>query len=376
MNILIDVRSIMDDNYSGVGEYTFNLLNNLFKIDNKNQYFLFYNNFSKVIMPNWHEQYNNVKLCGFNYPNKLINTSFKLTNYPKISNLIKQKIDLTFIPNINFLSLNSKEKTILTIHDLSFELYPSFFSIKRRLWHKIVNPQKLCSCADEIIAVSNNTKKDLINKYKLPENKITVIYPGVTKNFFQTPLQEKSNIIKEKYKLPEKFILFLGTIEPRKNIIGLIDSYELLRDKYNHNIPLVLAGGKGWLVKKIYKRANKCKYKKDIIFLDYVLKEEKKYLYDLATLFVFPSFYEGFGFPPLEALACNTPVINSYTGSLCEIMKNKSLMVDPYDVNQLTFLMHQALLSNNNVLNKKVDKELYSWKKTAFQTLELFNKML
>ena len=229
MNIGIDIRCLMEGHMTGVGEYAYNLLNELFEIDRENNYYLFYNSHKEIEKNIPKYNYSNVSYCKFNYSNKLLNLSFKFFKYPKIDQLIykqqKVKIDLFILPNINFCAFSKGVKTILTIHDLSFKRFPEFFSLKRKLWHWIINPKKLCQNANQIIAVSESTKKDLIDLYKIDDEKIQVIHSGIS------PIIKKQDklameLIKSKYNLPDKFILFLGTIEPRKNVIGVIKGFE------------------------------------------------------------------------------------------------------------------------------------------------------
>jgi glycosyltransferase involved in cell wall biosynthesis len=182
--------------------------------------------------------------------------------------------------------------------------------------------------------------------------------------------------VAQKYHLPKRFILYFGTIEPRKNIVGLIKAFELLKEKNKDfkNACLVIAGGKGWLFRDIFEAAEKSKYAKQIIFTGFVSPEDKVYLYNLAELFVYPSFFEGFGFPPLEAMACGVPTITSNTSSLPEIAGEAALMIDPYDVEELAWAMEEILSDGN--LSKELGKrsldraKMFSWDKCAEETLK------
>jgi glycosyltransferase involved in cell wall biosynthesis len=399
MHIAIDIRSLMESKRSGVAEYTQNLIEKLLKIDLQNQYFLFYNSLSDVRdnLPKWNQA--NVHLCGFRYPNKLFNLALKLLNYPKLDQLILKnskpnlsgieglkiknfRIDLLFIPNLNFIAVSPNCKKITTVHDLSFERYPAFYSLKRRLWHKIINPKKLISSSDQIIAVSENTKKDLIDLYKIPVEKIKVIYSGISEEFKPTTNQEKINQIRKKYDLPDNFIYYLGNLEPRKNIEGLIQAFEILKSS-NKLSPasyrLIIAGSPSWSFKSIYKFLKKNKFKNEIKLIGYVEPKDKPYLYNLAKLFVYPSFYEGFGFPPLEAMASGTPVIASLAPSLGEIIGPGGLLVDPYNTNEIAEAMIQ-ILNNKKLKNSLIEKGLkqakkFSWEQCALETLNLFKQI-
>jgi len=175
--------------------------------------------------------------------------------------------------------------------------------------------------------------------------------------------------------LPEKFILYFGTLEPRKNLVGLIKAYEILRQKYKiDDYKLVIAGSPGWLDKKIFFAAKKSPYSSDIKFTGFVAAEDKVYLYNLATLFVYPSFFEGFGFPPLEAMACGVPVICSNTSSFPEIASQASLLADPYNFSEIAWAMNE-ILSDHNLVQDLISKGIksvkkFSWDRCARETLD------
>lgn len=378
MQIAIDIRCLMSPTYSGVAQYTYNLLDNLFRIDRQNQYKLFYNSSQdiKCNLPKFNQA--NVQFYGFSYPNKVINSSFLFLNYPEIEKLL-QGCDLFFIPNLNFCALGPATQKTITIHDLSYELYPNFFSVKQRLWHQFIRPKKLISQCHKIIADSENTKKDLQRIYQMPPEKINVIYPGLNHEFYKQiePNHPKLKIIREKYRLPQKFILYLGTIEPRKNIIGIIEAFNLLQAiNYNAEINLVIAGSKGWKNNEIYKSAQNSPYTDQIKFTGYIAESDKPYLYSLAELFIFPSFYEGFGFPVLEAQACGLPVIAATNSSFPEILADSAVLLNPDSISQLALgmniILHDSSYKKSLIAKGLVNCQRFSWTKTAQKTLSYF----
>ena len=377
MNIGIDIRCLMQKHYSGVAEYTFNLLDNIFKIDHENQYKLFYNSKQDVTKNLPKFNFPNVKIFGFNYSNKLFNFCLKLFNFPKIDRLLK-KTDIFFIPNLNFIALSNDCQKIITVHDLSFELFPQFFSAKRKLWHKIINPRNLVAKCDKIIAVSANTKNDLMNFYQIPASKIKVIHSGLNQNLYKVLDQNdpKFKLIKEKYKLPELFILFLGTLEPRKNITGIIEAFNLLKAKHHNfnNLQLVIAGEKGWNYKQIFSLAQNSPFADQIHYIDFVTSQDKAFIYNLAQLFLFPSFYEGFGFPALEAQACGLPVIASTNSSFSEILGDSAFLIEPDYINEISEAIYQILsvqdLRQSLITNGLENVKRFSWQTCAEQTLK------
>ena len=180
MKIGIDIRCLMAENYSGVSWYTFNLLKSIFELDNNNEYILFYNNSKPVDLPKFN--YPNVSYVGFKYSNKILNLMFVLFNRPKIDQMIGGA-DVFFMPNINFSALSVNCQKVITVHDLSYLRYPQFLTSKSRFWHQIIIAKKIIQQAERVIAVSENTKKDLIELLGVDESKIKVIYEGVDSKF-------------------------------------------------------------------------------------------------------------------------------------------------------------------------------------------------
>jgi len=387
MRIGIDVRCLAEGRRTGVEEYTLNLLDNLFKLNQKNQYILFFNSFSRSKVDfSWLEKYPNVQIKKFRIPNKILNFLFWYLHWPKIDLLIGGT-DIFFLPNIAFGSFSRKTKVILTVHDLSFERYTETFSWKRKLWHVFVNPKKICQRADKLLAVSESSQKDLELIFQIDSKKIDLIYSGIGEKFKYLDRNNPHLIkIKEKYKLPYKFILYLGTIEPRKNISGIIKAFNYLQKNAhseNHEelkkTKLVLAGHSGWLTKNIFKEIKNSQFKNDIFYLNFIPDEDKVYLYNLASLFIYPSFFEGFGFPPLESMSCEVPVISSHNSSLGEVVSEGGILIDPDRTDEIYHAMKQVLSSRElqETLRKsgKQQAKKFYWLKTAREFLRVIEKL-
>jgi len=371
MRIGVDVRCLMNPAYSGVGIYTLNLLRAVFELDRVNQYVLFYNSSRPVKLPKF--DYPNVEYIDYRYPNKLFNLSVNFFNWPKLDDLVGV-CDVFLTPNLHFTAYSNRCRKVMVVHDLSFILFPEFFSFKVRLWHKLILSKNYLKQADVIVADSVNTKNNLIDLLKIGSEKIKVIYPGVG-NEFKVLDQNDSVLkqVKDKYDLPDKFILYLGSLEPRKNIESIVEAYLGLSCQPEWQHALVIGGGTGWKNKTIHRLVKD--YSK-IKLIGYVAEKDKPALYNLAEMFIYPSYYEGFGLPPLEAMACGTPVIAGANSSLFEAVDMAGLLVDPYNLNDIRLAI-EAIANDNDLKYDLTVKGLqqvkkFKWDKTAQELLECF----
>jgi glycosyltransferase involved in cell wall biosynthesis len=379
MKIGVDIRVLMDKNYSGISEYTANLLSEILKQDQANEYKLFYNSSKghEARLDYWAK--NNSKLFATKYPNKIFNYFLqRVCTRPRLDNIVGGT-DVFFAPHFNFLNVTKNTKLVVTVHDLSFLRYPEFFSKRKNFWHKALGIKKLLNRADFIVAVSENTKHDLMELLNIPKEKIRVIYSG--NNCHASVItQETITAFLNKQNLKNGFILSVGNIEPRKNISGLIIAYNQLRDKspeIKHQ--LVLAGAKGWKHKKIFADWNKSPYKEDIKFLGYIDNQQKEMLYSSASVFVYPSFYEGFGFPPLEAMEFGLPVVSSNVSSLPEVLGGAALLINPFKSAEIAEAI-EIVITQPNVRNELIEKgkqraELFTWEKASQEYLKLFSEL-
>lgn len=369
----------MTKEYSGIPEYTLRLLQEVLLQDRDNQYRLFFNSARDLsrYIPDFSSP--NTRVINTRFPNRIFNLIMqKNLKFPKIDRLLD--CDLFFMPTLNFISLSEECKKVITVHDLSFLKHKEHFSLKRNVWHKFINVRKVLSQFERIVAVSESTKQDIIELCGIEPEKISVIYSGVSEEFRKRkPEDEKLRRVRKKYNLPDKFILYLGTIEPRKNLKGVIRAYDhlLLTNKEMGEYKLVIAGGNGWKNKDIYRGINEAEQHLNIKQIGFVDKEDKSYLYNLAEIFVYPSHYEGFGFPPLEAMASGTPVITSSVSSLPEVVGEAALMVNPNNYRELSKAF--SLILNNNKLNEQLSSKgllqasRFNWQKTARDYITLFN---
>ena len=364
-------------------EYSLNLLEKILKEDSDNKYVLFLNSWKKPKLEiDFLKNYKNVELKISRFPNKILNFFLWYFDWPKLDKLIGG-VDVFFMPNLNFVALSPKVKLILTVHDLSFEYYPETFSWKRRLWHIFINPQKIIRRADKVLAVSDSTRNDLIGFYKINPAKVETVYNGVGEVFGRIDRNDPRLLkIKEKYALPFNFILFLGTFEPRKNIGGIVKAYERMRQEGGNQLEkykLVIAGSEGWKSAKLKREIRKSSLAKDIYQIKFIDEEDKVFVYNLAALFVYPSFFEGFGLPPLEAIKCGVPVIVSDNSSMVETVGEAGILTDAFSADEIALAMKEFLI------DKDLKKEFYpagirqaqkfTWTKAAKKFLEIVKKI-
>lgn len=382
MTILIDIRPLMDTRYSGVAEYTRELITALLELDTVNQYILFYNSFHQIKerLPVFSQA--NVRIVATHIPNKLFNYGLlTIFRRPLLDRLCKTKIDILFLPHLNFAAWSPQTKSVITIHDLSFLDFPNFFSFRKNVWHWFLRVKQLVRRVDHVVTLSENSKQDIIRHAQIPADTISVIYSGISPTFRSLETSNhKIFELKKKYNLPDRFVLFLGTVEPRKNLQTLLTAFELLKAESQYqDLGLVIAGGRGWKAEPIYAQAQASRFSESIIFLDYIPAEEKLYLYNAAAIFVYPSFYEGFGFPPLEAMACGVPVIVSAISSLPEVVTSAAMLIDPYNARSITTAMATVLgdpaLTEQLKLAGQIQAQKFNWSVVAQHYLALFKNL-
>ncbi len=314
-------------------------------------------------------------------PNKLLNAAMRLCGRPRVDLFAKTKPTLCWLPNPNFLALSPAVPLALTIHDLTFETYPEFFSIKQRLWHRAVSPRTLAERASLLFAVSETTKRDVVERWGLPADRITVTHEGVSPEFFNAPTHAQLQHLRSVHRLPERFILHVGALEPRKNHLGLLEAYHQLRPQARYaNLGLVLAGPAGWNNTELFQAIRRSPYRDEIHTLGYVDDLERRCLYRLASLLAFPSFYEGFGLPPLEAMASGLPVVASHAGALSEVVADAGLLTDPYRPTELAAAI-AAVLDSPSLAARYVERgreraKRFTWAACAKKTEEAMRRLL
>lgn len=353
MKIGIDIRSTLKRN-TGIGRYTFNLVNSLAQIDSQNTYYLYsrkrFLDFKKRL----------IKLPAKNFKHAC-------DYFKKGPESVLPDLDVFHTSSYDLGRPKRAKKFIVTVHDVIIKAYP-FGHSEKTIKEIDVQLKRTLSEADLLIADSYNTKSDIIKFYNVPDLKIHVVYPGIAKQGF---VQKHAGA--EKRSFAQSYILFVGTIEPRKNIQGIIKAFNRLKKEYGISHKLVIAGMKGWMYEDIFREYENSDFKKDIIFKDYVSDQKLVDLYKNASVFVYPSFYEGFGFPIVEAFSYGIPVVTSSTSSCKEIGRDAAVLVNPNDDKEIGEAIYKII--NNNELKKDLIEKGYAraedfnWQNTAWEFL-------
>jgi glycosyltransferase involved in cell wall biosynthesis len=369
MKIAVHGSHLCQEREDGNQTYILNLFRAIRDIDTENKYVFYYNKpkAKRVEAPNFEHK---VKQAPWMWTQRV---------FPLL--LRRDKPDVLFMPiqMLPFLKAR-KQKSVVTIHDLAFLLYPETFPAKDAFLHKLYVREAITK-ANHLIAITEATKKDIIKFYKISPDKITVVYHGVDKDRFRLMQEGEEYLVsdvKSKYNITKPYILYIGNVQPRKNIQGLIKAYQQLRKTTDHNYQLVIAGAKAWLVEDVMKEIGD-DYRYDIIFTGRFEDIELSPLLWGADLFVLPSFYEGFGLPILEAMACGVPTLVSNTPSLVEVGGEASLSFDPHDIDDMAKVLDNVI-SNPTLRQEMRENGLkrvaeFSWSRCAKETIKVINKV-
>lgn len=365
MNIGYDGSRINVSQRTGTENYSYQILKHLLQIDQQNNYMVYSR--SKL---------SDQSLEAGNVTNKVINMRRLWTQAGLAYEVIRHKPDVLFIPAHTlpvFRPLNLK--TVVTIHDLGAEYLPQYHQFPAKLYLNR-STEYAAKYATHLIAVSEYTKKDLISKMGVDSDRISVVYEGVD----QTELLPKSDqdiqAIKLKYNIHQDYILFVGTIQPRKNLVNLIEAYAKLLPQ---NVQLVIAGGKGWMSDDIYAAPARLKIEDKVTFLGYIDEEDKAALYSGASATALISHFEGFGLPIVESMACGTPVIASDASSLPEVVGEAGILVPPNDVDAISSGLNE-ILTNHKLRQSLIESGFdqaskFNWSDAASQTLRVIERV-
>ncbi len=373
MKIAVNLLPFREE-IAGVGRFTKNILQELAEIDNRNQYFLFCTKNSRRYFKAEKENFNYI-ICGFNSNKILSRILWEQLILP--FQLFLRNIDILFTPSVAIPTLFRGRK-ITVIHDIAYVKNKNKYPPGRRIYLSAATKVAF-KLSKTILTVSEFTEREIRAYFKDEDKRITVIYNGVSKAFFENSSIETKNSIKEKYKLPKKFLLYVGAIEPGKNIEIIIEAFVDFLMKTGQQIKLVLTGGLGWQKENILKLLDKYSIKEEVVILPYLTDEELPYIYNSALILLYLSAYEGFGLPVLEGMASGVPVIASNVPPIQEFAHDAAFLVNPFDKEKLVKIIQNIIMYSNTERNEIITKgreraRKFTWSKSARTILSLFNE--
>jgi glycosyltransferase involved in cell wall biosynthesis len=372
MKIGIDGRAAKWYRGTGLGTYAYQLISSINSIDELNRYLLF--------MPENSGCDINFNI-NFNVRSITENNNDNFWDAVNIPNILEDgDIELYHVPQ-NGIGLPHDKRCpmVITLHDIIPYRMPETVGPTYLKIFTEQMPNIIPKC-DGIITVSEFSKKDIIKEFNYPEDKVFVTHLAPESIYKPMDKAISKSLIKNFYSIEGDFILYIGGFSPRKNIIGLMEAFSKLTNLYKKNLKLVIAGKKG-ISYDLYKtKADELKISDRVIFPGFIAMEHLPYLYNSSELFVYPSFYEGFGLPPIEAMACGIPVITSNTTSIPEIVGDSALLIDPQNTDDIFEAMIKVFeddnLKENLVLRGFIRSSELSWKDTAKRTLIAYNKII
>jgi glycosyltransferase involved in cell wall biosynthesis len=320
----------------------------------------------------------NVKGRVIPIPDRYLNILWYRWRVPLPANLFSGSVDLYHGPDFVLPPLNRKTRAIVTIHDLAFLEHPEYAVPSLAAYLEKVVPEAVAA-ADAVATVSHEVSRTLIQHFQMPREKLMLVPNGVAPHFRRITDPIILGATQHKFGLKHPLVLAVGTLEPRKNHIGLIRAFAQAQQHKNGPAMLAIAGGPGWLYEETQQAVKDLKLDKKVRFLGRVTELELITLYSMADVFAFPSFFEGFGIPPLEAMACGAPVITSNTSSLPEVVGDAALLVDPHDTDALAQAITRVLADEQlqAELRQKGYQQAarYSWQESARKMLAIYEQV-
>ena len=364
---------------AGIGNYVRSLVDAMLAQDDTNQYTLLTSGRPPRERP--FPSAENVRGRSLIIPDRYLNVLWYRWRLPISATFFTGQVDIYHGPDFVLPPLNGKLRKVVTVHDLAFLEHPEYAVPELAAYLKKVVPEAV-EAADVVASVSQTTRQTLIEHFQTPLEKITLVPNGIRAYFRRITDPVLLEATRHKFGLKSPLVLGVGTQEPRKNHLGLIKAFHKAvstGNKSTRPAMLALAGGSGWLYEETEQIVAELKLEKKVRFLGRVSDLELMMLYSLADVFVFPSFYEGFGVPPLEEMACGTPVITSNTSSLPEVIGDAAIMVNPHKINEIASAINRVL--ENKQLQEDLRQKGYTraahftWVRSAQKMLSIYTQL-
>lgn len=387
MKIAFDYSAILTER-TGVGQYTVKLLESLVRIDKENRYlpYVLYALTNYILHPGLKQMIpqppgGNLELVDVPVPFQALRYLQVPGFRRKINEYMLGGLDVDLIHSNTFCVpkiRDKKKKVVVTVYDLSVLTNPECHK-RLNILHCTNGIKAAVEYSDKIIAISEHTKRDIIKYFNAPEELITVTHLAAGPEYQEVRGKAALASLMAKYNLPEKYVLFVGSLEPRKNIKTLLKAYSAVPARLRKDFPLVIAGGKGWLNSDIPPLLDSLGIKESVRFTGYIDGNDISAVYSGASVFAYPSLYEGFGLPILEAMSCGAPVITSNTSSMPEVAGDAALLVDPLNADELASALETVLEDEGlrTGMKKKglARAAMFSWDRCARETLEVYRKV-
>ena len=360
---------------AGVGHYTTHLVGSLVKAYKKDEYVLFFDHHMPQAQIAHLAERENVRIVRFPFSQHKKYLPFGYSHVFVASVLKQQHLDVFHSPAY-VIPMQYNRPSVVTVHDLAIYQHPSWFPPKQTLSRSLLVPRSIKK-ADKVIAVSNATKKSIRQLFKVPEERIATVYEGFTKGERVTKATKEA--VKKKFGLSDDFILFVGTVEPRKNLVSLVKAFDhFMNENFQRHkgLQLIIAGGRGWKYNQIFRTIARAKWSANVRVIGYITHEEKIALLESCVFFAFPSLWEGFGLPVLEAASLGVPVLTSKVSALPEVAGDGALYARPDSVRSIqdgiTTLMRSTAKRKVLATKGKEHSKQFSWVRCAKETHDVY----